>query len=374
MNPYAIHVDDQVLKDLRRRLTETRWPTAIPGAGWKYGADVADVRTLCDYWHNTYDWRTHEQRLNRIPQFRGEIDAVEIHFFHLRAQGSRRAPLLLLHGWPGSSIEFEAMLAPLTDPGRESAAPAFDVVVPSLPGFGFSGKPLEAGWSADRIASVLHTLMTSVLGYPRFGVQGGDWGTIIGTRMAYAHPGSLIGLHINMPFGYPSQSQGVEVERFNGFVQAETGYLHLQNTKPDALTVAQADSPAGLAAWVLEKFRTWSDCNGDVFSVFSKDVLLTNLMFYWATNSIASATRIYFESAKMDPPLFLAPKITVPTGFAAFPREPFLVPRAWLESRFDIVSWSEMPRGGHFAALEQPALLVEDIRQFFTNPTVLVRL
>jgi pimeloyl-ACP methyl ester carboxylesterase len=367
VKPYTIHVEDLVLDDLKRRLANTRLPVSIPGSGWRYGADALEVQALCDYWRHSYDWRVHEARLNKVPQFVAEIDGVEIHFFHLRARSQSLMPLLLLHGWPGSSVEFEALWGPLSHPQSAHEGPAFDVVVPSMPGFGFSGKPLESGWHADRVARAFNTLMTKVLGYSRFGVQGGDWGTIVGTRMAHVAPEALRGLHINMPFGYPVEGVGGDVDRFNAVMQAETGYLHLQNTKPDALTFAQADSPAGLAAWVLEKFRTWSDCGGDVFSVFSKDTLLTNLMFYWATNSVASAARIYYESAQLDPALFRAPRITVPTGVAAFPKEPYLVPRAWLEPRFNIVLWRDMPKGGHFPALEQPALLLEDIRRFFQS-------
>jgi microsomal epoxide hydrolase len=272
---------------------------------------------------------------------------------------------LLLHGWPVSIFEFVELIDPLTDPESHGGDPAFDVVIPLMPGFGFSGKPKVAGWHADRVAGAFHALMNDRLGYPRYGVHGGDWGTIVGSRLACAYPSSLIGLHINMPFAYPPDTNDPAVSRFNASMLPETGYLHVQNTKPDALTIAQTDSPAGLAAWILEKFRTWSNCRGDVFGTFSKDSLLTNLMFYWAPNSVASAARCYYESAALDPPLFLHPRVTVPTGIAAFPKEPYLVPREWLEPRFNIVSWSNMPRGGHFAALEQPHLLVEDIRRFF---------
>jgi epoxide hydrolase len=208
--------------------------------------------------------------------------------------------------------------------------------------------------------------MTQTLGYRRFGVQGGDWGTIVGTRLAMAHPEAVTGLHINMPFAYPPDPSDPLSPQFARLMQRETGYLHVQNTKPDALTVAQSDSPAGLVAWILEKFRTWSDCDGKVLEAFGKDVLLTNIMFYWAPNSTSSAARVYFESSTVDPPLFLHPKISVPTGVAAFPREIYRVPRAWLEPRFNIISWTEMEQGGHFPALEQPQLLINDIRRFFT--------
>jgi epoxide hydrolase len=367
MKAYRIDVPDAVLTDLRRRLDQTRWPEPIPGAGWKYGADTDEVRAFCDYWAHEYDWRTHEARLNRIPQFLVNVDGVDIHFFQVRARSQAVAPLLLLHGWPGSSFEFAELIEPLSDPEHHGGGPAFDLVIPSMPGFGFSGKPREAGWHADRVATAYHELMTRHLGYRRFGVQGGDWGSIVGTRMAHLFPESLRALHINMPTARPpADADPGEARRFATFMQAETGYLHLQSTKPDALTLALADSPAGLAAWILEKFRTWSDCRGDLLSAFSKDTLLTNLMFYWAPNSIASATRIYYESAQLDPPWFLHPRIMVPTGVAAFPKEPYRVPRSWVEPRFNIVWWTDMPAGGHFPALEQPQLLLEDIRKFFT--------
>jgi epoxide hydrolase len=367
LTPYRIDVPDLVLADLRARLAQTRWPGSIPGAGWKYGADAEEVKALCDYWRSGYDWRAQEVRLNRIPQFIAPVDGVDIHLFHVRARQPSAGALLLLHGWPGSICEFAELIEPLTDPERHGGGPAFDVVVPSMPGFGFSGKPTAGGWHADRIAAAFHELMTRELGYRRFGIQGGDWGTIVGTRMAMRFPDSITGLHINMPFAYPLDPNTEEAKAFGAMMQAETGYLHLQNTKPDALTFAQADSPAGLAAWVLEKFRTWSDCGGQLLRAFSRDVLITNLMFYWAPNSIASAARIYYESAGIQPPNFLHPRIAVPTGIAAFPKEPYLVPRAWLEPRFNIVSWTNMPAGGHFAALEQPRLLLEDIRKFFRD-------
>jgi len=364
---YRIAVPAPVLEDLKYRLSRTRWADTMRGSGWKYGADVGQVRELCEYWRTTYNWREHEDRLNQIPQFQARVDGVEIHFFHVRARKPALMPLLLLHGWPGSVYEFAGLIEPLTNPDSDGWEPAFDVVIPSMPGFGFSGKPQEGGWNADRIAAAFHTLMRQVLGYSRFGVQGGDWGTIVGSRLASAYPDTLLGLHINMPFAYPRNPSAEESAKFNALMLAETGYMHLQNTKPDALTIAQADSPAGLAAWILEKFRSWSDCSGDVFSAFSKDDLITNLMFYWAPNSIASAARAYFESAALDPPLFQHARVSVPTGVAAFPKEPYRVPRDWVEPLFNIVSWTDMPRGGHFPALEQPGLLVDDVQRFFAN-------
>lgn len=367
MQPYRIHVPDAVLADLRERLDRTRWPDVPMERGWTAGAGLDDIRALCSYWRDEYDWRRAEARLNAIPQFLVNVDGVDLHFLHVRSKSPGAIPLLLLHGWPGSVVEFLDLIAPLTEPGDASDGPAFDVVIPSLPGFGFSGKPRDSGWHADRCARAFNTLMTQILGYSTYGIQGGDWGSIIGARMAHAFGASIRGLHLNMPFAYPPDSATPEAKAFAGRLDQVTGYLHLQNTRPDAIGVGLSDSPAGLAAWVLEKFYSWSDCGGRVLEHFSKDTLLTNLMFYWAPNSAASAARIYFESASLQPPLFLLPRISVPTGIADFPREPYRAPRVWLEERYNIVSWTTMPSGGHFPALEEPDLLVGDVRRFFAT-------
>ncbi len=368
--PFAINVPDSVLDDLQRRLAQTRWPEAIPGTGWDYGASIDYVRKLCDYWRTGYDWRANEAALNAWPQFVCEVDGVDIHFWHVRGNGPKPFPLLLIHGWPGSLVEFADLLGPLTDPARYGgdATDAFDLVVPSLPGFGFSGEPRERGWGVSRIAAAFDTLMTRELGYARYGVQGGDWGGIISAKMASAHGEHIAGAHLNFviagPVGEMSAAEQAAWAERNRFQAQETGYSNVQGTKPDSLTVAQADSPAGLAAWIVEKFRTWSDCDGDIERTFTKDQLLTNLMLYWAPNSIASAARIYYESMR-DREAFAYAKVEVPTAVAVFPREPWSAPRRWVEARFNIVRWTEMPRGGHFAAMEQPELLVEDVRAFF---------
>jgi epoxide hydrolase len=368
MKEFRVHVADAVLDDLRSRLGQTRWPDPLPGPPWTAGLDRDWLRLFCQYWRTSYDWRQHEARLNRIQQFKAEVDGVDIHFMHVKARGAGGLPLLLLHGWPGSIIEFEEILSPLADPIAHGLnEPAFELVIPSIPGFGFSGKPVEPGWGADRIARAFHTLMTNVLGIRRYGLQGGDWGTIIATRLASLFPGDLAGLHLNMPFAYPPSGEDPHVPAFTSVMEAETGYLRVQSTRPDALTLAQTDSPAGLAAWILEKFHAWSDHGGDLDAAFGRDRLITNLMFYWATNSAASAARIYFESTRDFPPLFLHQRIEVPTAFAVLPHEPYRVPRHWLEPRFNIESWSEARCGGHFAAMEQPEFLVHDMRRFFAE-------
>jgi epoxide hydrolase len=368
--PFRIDVPDSVLDDLRQRLSIARSPDAIPGTGWDYGADVDYVRELCDYWRDQYDWRAHESSLNEHPQFLCDVDGVDIHFWHVRGNGPNPFPLCLIHGWPGSIYEFLQLIGPLTDPAAHGgdAADAFDVVIPALPGFGFGGKPAERGWGITRIAAAFDRLMSGELGYQRYGVQGGDWGGILSAKMASAHADHVAAAHLNFviapPPAEPTEEDRKAIEARNAFQAQETGYSNVQGTKPMSLGIAQADSPAGIAAWIVEKFRTWSDCGGDIESVYTKDQLLTNIMFYWAPNSIASAARIYYEAMR-DPGAFRYPKPETPVGVANFPGEPWRVPRNWAEARFNITRWTDMPRGGHFAAMEAPDLLVEDIRAFF---------
>lgn len=355
--PFRIEVPDAVLADLRERLARTRWPPALAGTGWRQGADIDYLRDLCEYWRSGYDWRRHEAWINGFPQFLATVDGVDLHFIHVRGKGQNSMPLLLLHGWPGSILEFIRLIEPLTADG-------FDVVIPALPGFGFGGKPAEPGWGATRMAAALDALMTQVLGYGRYAVQGGDWGTILGRRIARNHGSNVIALHVNMAFAPPPPGTPPD-EAAAARAFDLTGYLHLQNTRADTLTVGLGDSPAGLAAWIIEKFRSWSDCDGDVERAIDRDTLLTNLMFYWAPDSIASATRIYLETALERDDIWATPRVEVPTGVAAFPREPYLAPRSWVERLYDVRHWTDMPRGGHFAALEAPDLLVADLRAFF---------
>jgi len=362
---YRIAVPDAVLEDMRGRIAATRWPDPLEGVGWDYGADIAYIRELCQYWETDYDWRAHEAALNGYDQFVCEVDGVDLHFWHVRSEAARPFPLMLLHGWPGSIYEFFELLHPLTDPAG-GGADAFDVIVPALPGFGFGGRPRTPGWNLERIAAALDTLMTDELGYRRYGVQGGDWGGALAAQLGSAHAEHVAGIHVNFAVASPpddlTKDDAAALERFRAWRRRETGYSLVQGTKPDALTLAQSDSPAGLAAWIVEKFRTWSDCGGDLERVFSKDTLLTNVMFYWAPNSAASAARIYAEARRAPAP---QARIDVPTAVAAFPREPWSTPRTWVERLYNVTRWTNMPRGGHFAALEQPQLLVEDMRAFF---------
>jgi microsomal epoxide hydrolase len=368
--PHQIHVPDAVLEDLRLRLERTRWPQQFADAGWDYGANLDYVRELCDYWRTGYDWRLHEGHLNRHPGFLCEVDLVDLHYWHIKGIGPSPFPLLLIHGWPGSIFEFYFMIDRLTNPAAHGgrAEDAFDLVIPALPGFGFGGKPRERGWGISRIAAAFDTLMTHELGYERYGVQGGDWGGIISAKMAAAHGANIGGAHLNFviapPPAQPNDEDRAAMAARDAFQAGETGYSNVQGTKPDSLTLAQSDSPAGFAAWVVEKFHSWGDHPGNLESTFSKDVLLTNLMFYWAPDSAASSARIYYE-ARRDPGAFMYPKVEVPTGVAVFPKEPWRVPRNWAEQRFNITRWTELPKGGHFAALEQPALLSQEVVEFF---------
>ncbi len=370
VRPFTIDVPDAVLADLRERLQRTRWPDALPGEPWAHGADVAYVRDLCDYWQHSYDWRKQEAALNAYPQFMVALDGVDVHFWHVRGKGPNALPLILVHGWPGSIYEFHHLIGPLTDPAAHGgdAADAFDVVIPALPGFGFGGKPAEPGWGPKRTAKAFHQLMME-LGYARYGTQGGDWGSAVTSWMAADAPDAVVGAHLNMVWGIPPSPEAAQSPEAKPYVEHaariqrdEMGYFFTQATKPMSLGIAQNDSPAGIAAWITEKFRTWSDCGGDIESVYSKDQLLTNIMFYWAPNSVASAANMYYESRREHAGIA---EVKVPVGVAMFPQELARSPRSWAEGRLNIAQWTEMPRGGHFAAMEQPELLLEDVRSFF---------
>jgi microsomal epoxide hydrolase len=373
IQPFAIDVPDGVLIDLRTRLARTRWPDQVEGAGWDYGSELGAVKALCTYWHDVFDWRKQEVELNQIPQFTTEIDGQRLHFLHVRSPEPDAFPLVITHGWPGSVVEFRRILPMLTDPAAHGGRreDAFHVVCPSMPGYGFSGPTRERGWDVQRIAEAEMELMRR-LGYARYGAQGGDWGAMVTTQLGRLDPDHCAGIHLNMVMGFPQQDVDALSDKEKQWVQegqafqaGETGYQQIQGTKPQTLAYGLHDSPAGLAAWILEKFRTWSDCGGDVESVFTKDELLTNITIYWVTETIGSSVRLYYESMKSGRVGFTQGRVDVPTGCAIFPKELYKLPRRWADAHYNVQHWTEMPRGGHFAAMEQPELLAEDVRGFF---------
>ena len=377
VEPFRIAVPDAVLADLRERLARTRFPDEIPGSGWTYGMNLVYLRELVGYWRDRYDWRAAEAALNRMPQFRARVGGLGIHFVHARGVGPAPFPLVITHGWPGSIAEFVDVIGPLTDPARHGGDPAdaFHVVAPSMPGYGFSDHPGAPGMDPERIAALWVELMEG-LGYARFGAQGGDWGAMVSSYLGARHAANVVGIHLNMVVAMPddpknpdltgvTQDEMIELMHLDAFLKEETGYQRIQGTKPQTLAYGLNDSPAGLAAWIVEKFRTWSDCDGDVERRFSKDRLLTNIMLYWVPETANSSCRLYYEAIHSDkfPPIGL--RVAVPTGCAIFPKEIIKPPRKWAERAFNVQRWTRMPAGGHFAAMEEPGALVEDIRAFF---------
>lgn len=370
--PFQIQVAEEDLIDLSQRLARTRWPDALPGAGWDYGTSLSYLQQLVSYWRQSYDWRAWERLLNTFPQFTTEIDGIHLHFLHVRGKGTRSLPLLISHGWPGSFFEMHKIIGPLTDPERFGGDPAdaFDVVVPSLPGYGFSGPTKERGITVARIATVFASLMQD-LGYPRFAAQGEDWGLYVTGALGRSYPDKIIGMHLSMQPSRAVLSQEATNEAEKRWLELrahlirdESGYSHLHETRPQTLAYGLNDSPVGLAGWIVEKFRAWSDCHGEIESVFTKDELLTNIMIYWVTQTINSSTRLYYEMYHQGYESY-AGRIEVPTGVAIFQDEIPVPPRSLAERLYNIQHWSEMKEGGHFAALEQPQTLVEDIRTFF---------
>ena len=373
--PFKINVADSVLTDLRERLERVRWPGEIPNTAWDYGANLAYIKELVDYWRTHYDWRAHERQLNRWPQFRVTIDGQRIHYIHVRGKGPNPFPLIITHGWPGSIAEFMEILGPLTDPAAHGGDPAdaFDVIAPSLPGYGFSDPTHDRQVNIIRIAEWFTVLMNQVLGYTRYGAQGGDWGAMVTSRLGFADAQHVAGIHLNMVGVAPhpanrqnlSQAEQTFLKSMDKWRGEETGYQNIQGTKPQTLGYALNDSPVGLCAWITEKFRTWSDCDGAVENAHTKDQLLTNIMIYWVTQTINSSTRLYFEERHHPWRMGKDDKITVPTAIALFPKEIATPPREWAERAYNVQRWTPMPAGGHFAAMEQPKLLVEDVRAFF---------
>ena len=372
--PFTLGVPSADIADLRERLARTRFPDQAPGPAWAYGTDVDYMRGLIAYWGEKFDWRAQEARLNAFPQFKLRLHDIDLHFIHVPGKGPAPCPLLLSHGWPGSVFEFLELIPRLTDPARfgGEAADAFTVVAPSLPGYGLSFAPGQKRFGVEAIAACLADLMDG-LGYARYAAQGGDWGSFITSRLACDHADRLIGIHLNlMPLrrdpamvANPTPEEKKYLQELAVFLKEETGYQWIQGTKPQTLAFGLADSPAGLAAWIVEKFHTWSDCGGDLDSAVSKDALLANISFYWFTGTIGSSFWPYY--ARMHGPWPIPDTgISVPTGYSEFPREILHPPRSLAARTYsDIRRWTVMPRGGHFAAMEQPQALAEEVREFF---------
>jgi len=363
-----------VLDDLHARIRRTRWPAAIAGAGWSTGADFDYVKALAAYWLDGYDWRAQEQLLNeRLPGWETTIGGSRVHFARCQGQGPRPVPLVLLHGWPGSFFEMYKIAPELADPAAYGGDPrdAFDVVVPSLPGHGFSDSPDTVGFGADQCAGVIHTLMTDVLGFDQgFIAQGGDRGAFVSAGLGHQYSNSVTAIHLNMATGIVGSGDELteEERQFQqsqvSFLAREGGYIAIQGTRPQTLGVGLNDSPVGLLAWIVEKWYAWSDCNGDIESCFTKDELLTNVMLYWITQTIRPSMHYYYEH-RANPPVAMRPeRVEVPTAIAMFPREVMQVPRRAVERKYQVRQWTAMPVGGHFAAMEQPDALIADIRTF----------
>jgi pimeloyl-ACP methyl ester carboxylesterase len=369
IRPFRIDVPNEVLDDLQVRLARTRWPEAETVDDWSQGIPLAYTRELAGYWADGYDWRSREAALNRFNQFTTEIDELDIHFIHQRSAHDGALPLVITHGWPGSTAEFQKVIEPLVNPTSGRPEDAFHVVCPSLPGYGFSGKPTQTGWGVEKIAQAWDTLMGR-LGYDRYGAQGGDWGAAVTTQIG-RNRGHCIAIHLNMPIARPPAELGELTEdeqqalaEFAEHRRWGTGYSKQQSTRPQTLGYGLVDSPVGQLAWIVEKFWAWTDCDGHPENVLSRDELLDNVMMYWATGSGASSARLYWESFSS---FATAGRVDLPTGVAAFPKEILRTPRAWCEAAYNITRWSTMPRGGHFAALEQPELFVDDVRAFFAT-------
>ncbi len=372
IKPYRIDVPAAVLDDLAERLARTRWPESETVDDWSQGIPLGYTRELADYWANGYDWRTREAALNRFEQYVTEIDGLDLHFIHQRSPHEDALPLLITHGWPGSVVEFHKVIEPLVNPPSGRAEDAFHVICPSLPGYGFSGKPTGTGWGVEKIAEAWETLVGR-LGYGRYGAQGGDWGAAVTTQIG-RNGGHCVGIHLNMPIAKPAKAESGSGDFSEDDQQAlaaftehrkwGTGYSKQQSTRPQTLGYGLVDSPVGQLAWVVEKFWAWADCDGHPEKVFSRDELLDNVMLYWVTASGASSARLYWESFNR----FVSDgRVELPTGVAAFPKEILRIPRSWCDAAYNITHWTTMPRGGHFAAFEQPDLFVDDVRAFFAT-------
>ena len=369
---FQIHVPDSVLADLRERIKRTRWPDEVTGSEWIFGAGLSYMKELADYWAGRFDWRRTEDDVNRYPQFMAEIDGYRIHFLHIRSGGTAARPLVLLHGWPGSFLEMMELVPLLSN----NADMPFDLVIPSLPGYGFSQKVTTPGCGVQPMARLVNRLMES-LGYGSFGIHGGDFGSGVGTALALKYPERVIGLHLNniegyyrpfLPEGRSLTPEETQFERESeAWYEKEGAYSHQQRTKPLTLAYGLNDSPVGLCAWIIEKFHGWSDCRGEIESVFTKDELLSNVTLYWVTETVHSSFRLYHESREAPLHFGIEDFVKVPVGIAHFPLEAPFPPRTYIERGYNVRHWTDMPAGGHFPSMEQPELLAGDIVRFFRD-------
>ena len=374
VTPFEVHVPEAALDDLKRRLRETRFPTEETVSDWSQGVPLTRISSLANYWALQYDWRRAERTLNALPQFRTAIDGLGIYFIHVRSKHERALPIVLTHGWPGSVFEFLSTIGPLTDPTAHGGTEhdAFHVVVPALPGFGFSDKPSQKGWTVARIANAWAALMER-LGYEHWVAQGGDWGAGVTTALGHIRPPGLAGIHLNWAFVFPdkipegglSPEERRAVDAATLFQTQGAGYFLEQSTRPQTIATALADSPVGQAAWIYEKFHAWTDHDGDVESALTKDQMLDDISLYWFTNTAASSARIYWEN---NPATYAGGKIDIPVGVSVFPREIYRAPRSWAEKDYSqLIYWNELPKGGHFAAFEQPVAFVHELRACFSK-------
>jgi len=374
ITPFHVNVPNEILDDLAMRLKSTRWPDELPNSGWDYGANRAYIKGLLDYWGSEFNWRIQEEAMNGFRNFRANINGLNIHFIHERGKGPNPLPIIITHGWPSSFYEMLKIIPLLTDPASHGgkSEDSFDVVVPSLPGYGFSDRPNRPGMTNRTIADLWAELMSG-LGYDRFGAHGGDIGSGVTAWLGLFHPEQVVGINVTSvrePYlgeGVPplSEAEKSYVALQKRWDDDENGYGHIQSTRPQTLAYGLNDSPAGLAAWVVEKFRAWSDCDGDVEKRFTKDELLTNITIYWVTQTINSSIRLYYEHKHNPRPFKKGERIEIPCGVALTKEKVEHAPREWAERTYNIQHWTEFPTGGHFVASEEPKLLAEDIRSFF---------
>jgi len=369
--PFTVAIGDADLSDLVDRLRRTRWPEAEPVADWSQGVPLDYLQSLCAYWAGGYDWRAREARINSFPQFKTSIDSLGVHFLHVRSPNEDALPLVLTHGWPGSIVEFLDVIGPLSDPAAHGGDPAdaFHVVCPSLPGYGFSDKPTATGWGVERIGQAWAELMAR-LGYDRYGAQGGDWGAGVTTNIGQTDPEHVVGIHLNMLTARPNaedladltETEQASIASLQHYQDWDSGYSKQQSTRPQTIGYALADSPAGQCGWILEKFWSWTDTDGDPVAALGADRILDNVMLYWLSGTAASSARLYWESFRRA----RGGNVSVPTGVSIFPKEIFRASRRWAERQFtDIRQWHELRAGGHFAAFEQPETFVDEVRSFF---------